>query len=200
MLIEQASICYWLTIHNIWGKKFNHKIFQLQSMLNAIRCIDQRFAFKNSGILRLALIFDLSNQRTTILHSKKWFQVARYNESYSTFFCWLLQNNGSAWQCLLLLKAASNEWVTWVRFQQGAILRGIESVSALTCELLYCCTLYNFFFLGFRQRWSSTDRVVNLNMTIQLQLFWRTWTWAWPALRPYVLAWHMGRDYSNCGA
>ena len=26
------------------------KIFQLQSMSNAKRCIDQRFAFKNSGI------------------------------------------------------------------------------------------------------------------------------------------------------
>ena len=55
-------------------------------MLNARRCVDQRFAFKNSGILRLALIFNLSNQRTTILHAKKRFQVARYNESYINFF------------------------------------------------------------------------------------------------------------------
>ena len=37
------------------------KIFQLQSMLNAIRCIDQRFVFKNSRILCLALIFNLKN-------------------------------------------------------------------------------------------------------------------------------------------
>ena len=40
------------------------KIFQLQYMKNAIKCIDQRFAFKNSGILCLALMFNLSNLRT----------------------------------------------------------------------------------------------------------------------------------------
>ena len=34
------------------------KIFQLQSMSNAKRCINQRFAFKNSRITRLALIFN----------------------------------------------------------------------------------------------------------------------------------------------
>ena len=37
------------------------KIFQLQSMPNAIRCIDKMFVFKNSGISSLALIFILSN-------------------------------------------------------------------------------------------------------------------------------------------
>ena len=41
------------------------------SMSNAIRCIDQRFAFKNSGISCLALIFNLNNPRTTILYAKK---------------------------------------------------------------------------------------------------------------------------------
>ena len=39
------------------------KIFQLQSMSNTIRCIDQRFAFKNSGTACLALIFNLSYPR-----------------------------------------------------------------------------------------------------------------------------------------
>ena len=47
------------------------KIFQLQSMSNAIRCIDQRFAFKNSGISCLALIFNFNNPRTTVLKAKK---------------------------------------------------------------------------------------------------------------------------------
>ena len=47
------------------------KIFQLQSMSNAIRCIDQRFAVKNSSISCLALIFKLKNQSKTILHAKK---------------------------------------------------------------------------------------------------------------------------------
>ena len=37
------------------------KIFQLQSMLNEIRCTDQRFAFKNSPISCLALIINLSS-------------------------------------------------------------------------------------------------------------------------------------------
>ena len=47
------------------------KIFQLQSMLNVIRCIDQRFAFKNSRISCLALIFNLNNPRTTVLYATK---------------------------------------------------------------------------------------------------------------------------------
>ena len=46
------------------------KIYQLQSMLNAIRCIDQRFVFKNSGISCLALIFNLKNLSTTVLYAK----------------------------------------------------------------------------------------------------------------------------------
>ena len=46
------------------------KTFQLQSMSNAIKCIDQRFAFKNSGISCLALIFNLKNPRTTVLYAK----------------------------------------------------------------------------------------------------------------------------------
>ena len=60
------------------------KIFQLQFMWNAIGCINQRFVFKNSGISCLALIFNLKNLRTTILHAKKLLQVARI------FFCSLI--------------------------------------------------------------------------------------------------------------
>ena len=51
------------------------KICQLQSMSNAIGCINQRFAFKNSRISCLALIFN--NLRTTVL--------------YTIFFCAGLQ-------------------------------------------------------------------------------------------------------------
>ena len=58
------------------------KIFQL----NAIRCIDQRIAFKISGFSILALIFNLINLRTTILHSKK-LQVAKHLKLYTIFFC-----------------------------------------------------------------------------------------------------------------
>ena len=35
-----------------------------------------------------------------------------------------------------------------------------------------------FFFLGFRQWRARADRVVTLNMNIQLPLFWSTWNWA----------------------
>ena len=52
-------------------KLYEVKIVQLQSMLNAIRCIDQRFAFKKSRISCLALKFNLNNRRTTVLYSKK---------------------------------------------------------------------------------------------------------------------------------
>ena len=84
-LVDNHLLCYWPTIHNLILKicpKFQvisfHffevnelldeieqklckvKKFQLQSMSNAIRCIDHRFAFKNSGFACLALIFNLS--------------------------------------------------------------------------------------------------------------------------------------------
>ena len=59
------------------------KIFQLKSMSNAIRCIDQRFAFKNSGISCLALIFNLRNLR---MHSKKQLPVAKQVMSCVVFF------------------------------------------------------------------------------------------------------------------
>ena len=74
------------------------KIFQLQSMSNAIRYINQRFAFMNSGFSCLALIFNLSYLRSTILHAKKRLQVAKhfkwYDESYTLFFSRLTRTNG----------------------------------------------------------------------------------------------------------
>ena len=38
-------------------------------MLNAIKCINQKFAFKNSGISCLAFIFNLNNPRITTLYA-----------------------------------------------------------------------------------------------------------------------------------
>ena len=89
------QLWYWPTIHNLVSKicpKFrvlsshffevnellnvhwvkivrSGNFFQPQSMSNAIRSI---IAFKNSGISCLALIFNLSNPRTTILHAPKY--------------------------------------------------------------------------------------------------------------------------------
>ena len=54
--------------------------------------IDQRFVFKNSGILCLALVPEQS--RSTILHAKNWLKVARYHESYTIFSCKLIRTYG----------------------------------------------------------------------------------------------------------
>ena len=70
---------------NIEQKLCKVKIFQLQSMLDAIRCIDQRFALKNSRISCLALIINLNNPRTIVLYAKNRLQVAKYDESYTVF-------------------------------------------------------------------------------------------------------------------
>ena len=56
---------------------------QLQSVLNVqfmsdvITCINERFAVKNSGILCRTLIFNLNNQKMTILQAKNQSKVAR---------------------------------------------------------------------------------------------------------------------------
>ena len=44
-------------------------------MSNAITCINKRVVVKNPGISFLAMIFNLSNPSTTILHAKKMVQV-----------------------------------------------------------------------------------------------------------------------------
>ena len=96
-----------------------------------------RFAFKNSGISCLALIFDLSNPRTTILHAKIGF---RLQDVFSVNRYELT----AQWPRQVVVCRA-----TWVRFLQvaetlcrpSAFLRGIEPVSAPTRALLYCCTL-----------------------------------------------------------
>ena len=64
-------------------------------MSNAIKYIDQRFAFKNSGISCLALIFNLSNLRTTIMQAQ--LQVARYNKTNTVF---LVDQYEAMAQCL----------------------------------------------------------------------------------------------------
>ena len=102
----------------------------------------------------------------------------------------------------------AKSWVTWVRFLMSAempccasaILRSTEPVSALTHTLFKLLRSLYFVFRGLRQWRSRADRVVNLNTTIWLPLFWRTWTRARANTRPHVLTWHMGRDYSYCRA
>ena len=69
------------------------KMFQLKYMLNATRCINQRFAFKNSGIVCLALIFNLSYLRTTILQPK----AVPGCEALKLIYCSFLQTNTNPW-------------------------------------------------------------------------------------------------------
>ena len=86
-----------------------------------------------------------------------------------------------------------------------AISRGTEPVSALRHALLYCCTLYNtiqylyiYIYLGFRHFQSSTDRVLTLNMNIQVPLFWSTWSRAQGPHSATCVGLAHGRDYSYC--
>ena len=92
---------------------------------------------------------------------------------------------------------------TWVQFLHGAdylcsaaaILRGTESVSAFCIAALSI-----IFFFAFRQWRSRIDRVLTLNMNIQLPLFWSTWS---PARGPdsaTCAGLANGRDYSCCRA
>ena len=59
--------------------------FQLQYMSNAILCIDKRFVVKNSDISCLALMFNLNNPNMKIQHIQNWFDVAKYDNSYTVF-------------------------------------------------------------------------------------------------------------------
>ena len=59
-------------------------------MLNVKRFIDQRFVFKNSGILCLALLFNLSNLRNTILLSKSCCRLRNTSSYIPFFFCILI--------------------------------------------------------------------------------------------------------------
>ena len=82
----------------------------------------------------------------------------------------------------------------------SAILRATESVSALTRVLLYCCALYNSFFLGFHRWRSRADRVLTLKMNIRLPLFWSTWSRARGPDSATCAGLAHGRDYSDCRA
>ena len=64
----------------------SEKKIQLHSMLNAIRCIDQWFAFKKSRISCLALIFKLKNLSTTVLYAKKSVAVGEISRDIYSFF------------------------------------------------------------------------------------------------------------------
>ena len=98
-------------------------------------------------------------------------------------------------------------WATWVRFlmiaERSAAPRpfcvALSPSVHWHARFLYCCALYNFFFLGFRQWRSRADRVLTLNMSIQLPLFWSTWSRTrGPDLAPTCAGMAHRRDYIDC--
>ena len=97
VFVNNHLLCFWPTIHYSISKicpkvqVISSQLFEVDELLEMsnklkmcevkifqlVRCIDQRFAFKNSCISCLALIFNLSNLTTTILHSKKRLPIAK---------------------------------------------------------------------------------------------------------------------------
>ena len=117
---------------------------------------------------------------------------------HNRFFRKLIRANG------LVVKVSRVSLVTWVQFlmsaENSAVPRPFCVVLSPSvhwhASFLYCCALYNLFFLDFVSgdlALTVCDKVVNLNTTIQLPLFWRTWTRALASTRLHVRAWHMGR-------
>ena len=84
---------------------------------------------------------------------------------------------------------------TWVRFLMSAETPATPQpfCVALSQSVHWHATFYFaalsiiFLLLGFRQWQYRADRVVNLNTTIWLPLFWRTWTGAQARTLPHVL-------------
>ena len=182
------------------------KIFQLQYMSNAIRCIDQRFAFKNSRISCLASIFNLNNLRTTVLYAKKSVAGGEIRWVMYLFFKPLIRTN------VLVVKVSRSEsgdlgsfpdefWKSLPRLGHFAWhCARHRAVSALTRALFILLCSLKFLFSWISSVSISRWQSCNLNKTIRPPLFWRTWTRARASTCPRVLAWDMGRDYSDCRA
>ena len=163
--------CYWPIIHNSISKicpKFQvlgFHFFKVDEQWAKIVLIENistptyvksdkmywsKVCVKNSGIACLALIFNLSNPRSTILHEKSDCRLQNTSSNIKSnipvfFIDW--HESMAEW-----LRQNAESQAAWVRFPLGAetlcsasaILRGNEPVSALTRALLYCCALYNF--------------------------------------------------------
>ena len=165
-------------------------------MSNAIRCIYQRFAFKNSRILCLTLIFNLNIPRTTVLYAKKksfaggeirW-SIYRFFQAIDT----VIQTNGLVVKvsCIELGDLGSNPDECWVSLQHLChFVWHWPRQRAHSHSAFYIAELSIIFLSWISSvvisRWVA-DRVLNLHMTIWLPPFWRTWTWAQARIRPHV--------------
>ena len=174
---------------SIEQKLCGEKIFQVQSWQSksiAIRCIDQRFAFKNYGISCLA---------------KNRCQVARYDKSYTFFFSWLIRTYGS-----MVTELTVTQRVGWLGFDSRRELKLSLPLGHFSWHWAYQCTdtrafiLLRSLFLGFHQWQSRADRVLTLNMSIRLPLFWSDWSRAQGPDSATCTGLVHGRDYRNCRA
>ena len=126
------------------------KIFQLQSMSNAIRCIGQRF--KDSGITCLALIFNLKNPSMTVLYAKKSVAGGKIRR---VMYCFFRAIDTNQW----LSGYGVSQRVRWHGVDSWFVRKGSAAPWPFCVALspsvhwhlrfLYCCYLYNFFFLDF---------------------------------------------------
>ena len=62
------------------------KVFQLQSMSNAMIFVYQSFAVNNLSAYCLVLIFDLSNPKMKVQQAKNGFKFTKFDESFNVFF------------------------------------------------------------------------------------------------------------------
>ena len=96
------------------------------------------FAVEYSGISCLALYLVLAGldilleqSEMTILTSKNWFEVVKYNMLYTVFFRKLILTHG-----LLVKRRVSVSWELWVRFQKGAAHKvGCSCQELKPCQL-----------------------------------------------------------------
>ena len=76
-------------------------VLKLQSMSNAIKCVNQRFAVKNSGISCLTSVFDLINLKIKILQVKNSTVITvsqKWQHSFLTQVCEGLQQLLPTWK------------------------------------------------------------------------------------------------------
>ena len=119
-----------------------------------------------------------------ILQAKNQLQVAKYVESYTIF----PQRSNSTHDLVLKVSCSESGVMAsipagcWNSLQPLGSFCVARSSSVHWHARLYIAALSNIFFkflLGFCQWQSRADRVLTLNMNIQLQLCWSTWSRAW---------------------
>ena len=170
-------------------------------MLNVIRCIDAKVCIQEFSYFVSGLDIQLEKSEYDSPVRKKISCRWRNTTSHIPVFSSYRYESKAEW-LRLVADMGSIPDVCWNDLQLLGHFAWHWARQCTDTRAFYIAALSIIFFLGFRQWRSRADRVVNLNTTIRLPLFWRTWTRAQASTpsRPHVLAWHMGRDYSNCRA